>query len=315
MKFSKKLANFKEKLIDLATGRAIRRRYVIYYVVGFIVGLALAWFWLENRVNNADYYLKLANKGLVELNKNHAKEAGAVEEIKNNVRQAVFVSGAKDPAVAEMAARISEGLIRFDQNSLITASEYYDLQTQLEPNNPWPYWRKAVLRLDTVSGPNEDGRRQIYLQALMQVEQAIALNPEFAEAYYTKAVILEGKNEFDLAIEAAKTSLLIKNNPRTSLTLARLLLNRGFSRRGQQSDLSKNSKIHENTDLTTVRNLLLPLANNGSEQLNALYLLIDLESRLGNKKLAQSYSEKLLKLLPNGEQKQQQAERIKALAR
>lgn len=313
MKFINKLANIKDKTLSALEGKTIRRRYVIFYVGGFVLGLGFAWFWLADRLNNPEYYLRSANTELVELTRHPKDAAKLITKVRQDVRQAVYLSGASDPRVAEAAAQISEALISFDQNSLITASEYYDLQSELEPGNAVPYWRKAVLRVDSAEAMSDEGRRQVYLQALMQVEQAINIDPKFAEAYYTKAVILEKKDEFDLAIEAAKTSLVLSNNPRTSLTLSRLLLNRGFSRRGQSAEAIAAKKLQENADLSTARNLLLPLSSGGPEQLNALYLLVDLESRLGNQALALAYCQKLAGLLPDGEQKSAQLRKIEEL--
>ncbi|MEI8361483.1 MAG: tetratricopeptide repeat protein [bacterium] len=299
MSFKLKLANIKYIFSDINFFRRGSTTQRKIWLVSLVLGLIIGWSWFILRINNPNYYLKLADKGLVEL-KNGQKSPKVIGKIASNIRQAVFLD-AKNPAVAETAAQMSEALSAYDPLAITSAMNYYDLEISLMSANPVPELRLAHIKANLKAYEIGTIENSTLSQALKHVDRAISLDPKYAEAYFEKALILEKLEEYDLAIEAARTSLVLASSDRVNFTLARLLFNRGFSRTGQKDQ----GVITKNTDLVQAKMILLSLADQGAEQLNALYLLVDMVSRLGDKKEMALYGDKLLGKLPNGQQKEQ----------
>jgi tetratricopeptide (TPR) repeat protein len=281
------LARIRSKIYSVLHRDALKRQKRALLVIFVLTFLGVGWVVFVSRINNAYFYLNLANQQLIELSQN-GSDAELVGEIKTNVRRAVMISP-YDGAVAEGAAQITEALAKYDPEAAELASGYYDLVVQLEPLNAKMHLKLANIHLAS----------ERYSSALALVDEVIRLDPKLADGHLTRAIVLEQIGDFDRAIESAKTSILLGDNDRAKFTLARLLYNRGSSKRGQGA----NSKFTDNADLRAAKDLLSSLSVTGKEQLNALYLLAKLELRLGNKTKAQVHANKLVMLLPEGDQK------------
>lgn len=262
----------------------------------------------------ANNYMSLANQEALG-NKNQ-------EVIQNNLSLAIE-TGKKGVDLApnrasnnELLALIYENASFYTRGALEWADTYYNKVIDLEPDNPTPYLRMALINMARSNAETDKAEKEIYINdAIKKYGQALEKKSDFAAAYYGQAIAEEKLAKLDDAIEQLKKAVLLaRDNVDYRFELGRLYFNRGVINpslsqnsaadiaKGQANDSSLSVQPHKtdgsfngrNDDLNTSEQIFLSLVQANPNHANAWYSLAMLYQKVGETENARKAVAQLL---------------------
>lgn len=197
------------------------------------------------------YYISLANNYMGLANQS-ALSGNDTATIGENLSKAIE-AGKKAVDIApnngannESLALIYENASFYTRGALEWAENLYKKDMELDPNNPVPHLRMALVNMARANVETDQEEQKFYInEAIKKYDEAIVKKEDLAPAYYGKAVAQEKLSNLNDAIEQLKKANLIDgNNLDYRFELGRLYFNRGVS----QPDLSQSAsnQITEN---------------------------------------------------------------------
>lgn len=302
---------------------------------------AIAASGLENKIAHLDratqlapyqdsYYLTLANHYMALANQ--AAIAGRDQaEIGNNLslaiergKKAVEIVGNK-AANNESLALIYENASFYTRGALEWAEQLYNRVIQLDPKNPTPYLRIALVNMARSNAEQDSEEKKFFInEAIKFYDNAIDRKGDLAAAYYGKAIAFEKLANNDDAIEQLRqANLIARNNLDYRFELGRLYFNRGvtqpkISQEAYQeiavNDINPDgstsspelsvtpqqptgSVITKNDDLTAAEQLFLSILLLNPNHANARYSLAVLYQKVGDTQNARIMAQSLLDVL------------------
>ncbi len=198
------------------------------------------------------YFLSLANSYIAQANKAvvDSKDANDINlKLKasiDNGKKAVEISK-NSASNNEALALIYENASFYTRGALDWAEDLYKNITNLEPTNPTPYMRIALVNMARANKETDEGEKKFYInEALSYYDKAIAKKADLAAAHYGKAVANEKLNNIDQSIDdMRKVTLIAGNNIDYQFELGRLLFNRGISSAGIKQTASQDIAVNE----------------------------------------------------------------------
>jgi tetratricopeptide (TPR) repeat protein len=262
------------------------------------------------------YYLIIANS-YMSLANQAANEEKDQSTIGQNLslaidkgRKAVELSPNK-ASNNESLALIYENASFYTRGALEWAETLYKKVSELDPRNPVPELRMALINMARANSESEDSEKEYYInEAIRKYDEAIAKKEDLAAAYYGKAIASENLENIDTAIEELKRANLIAGgNTDYQFELGRMLFNRGVaqpnisqnaSRQIAEEDIvnegeegeedeeisvtpSRNSGviISRNSDIDEAEQVFLNIIKNRPNHANAVYSLAVLYQKIG----------------------------------
>jgi len=278
------------------------------------------------------YYLGLANSYMAIANQK-AVSNGNQADIINNLnaaiadgRKAIEISP-NSAANNEAVALIYENASFYTRGALEWAENLYNKEIELDPQNPTPHLRLALVNMARANAETEDSEKQYDIgEAIKKYDDAIALKADFAAAYYGKAIADERLNNLDDAIEQLKNANIVSaNNADYLFELGRLYFNRGVTKQPNlsqtaaeeiaESDLLPNGAsstteelsvkpsqpaggtIARNNDINAAEQIFLSILAANKNHANALYSLAVLYQKIGENDKARAAVNQLLSVI------------------
>lgn len=266
-------------------------------------------------INLANNYMALANQetqgaknqSVIENSLSLAIEKGkkALEIAPNNV------------ADSEAMALIYENASFYVRGALEWAETLYNKNITLEPDNPTPHIRLALINMARSNNETAKPEQEHYVnEAIKEYDLAIAKKSDFGSAYYGKAVAYEKLGKIDDAIDQLKKAVLLtRDNIDYRFELGRLFFNRGITpgkvsqsatdniTTGSETsqDLSvtggQGGATAKNDDVKTAEQLFLSIIQANPNHANALYSLALLYQKTGETDNAKLAVKELLRIL------------------
>ncbi|MCK5212055.1 hypothetical protein KAJ89_05115 [Candidatus Parcubacteria bacterium] len=278
-------------------------------------------------INLANNYMALANRAAlsgkaqtdVGVNLSQAIEQG---------KMAVEISGNR-ASNNESLALIYENASFYTRGALEWAEQLYNKVIELDPKNPTPHLRIALVNMARANAETDPEEKKYYIsEAIKKYDDSIAKKGDLAAAYYGKAIASEKLGDIDDAIEQLKrASLVARNNLDYRFELGRLYFNRGVSQPQIAQDafdaISKQdltpdlgpgtttpatdlsvtpaqetgSVVKKNSDLQTAEQLFLSIVAVNQNHANAIYSLAVLYQKTGETSNLEAAIDKLLSIL------------------
>jgi len=277
------------------------------------------------------YYLSLANHYMALANQ---EAAGARNQavIENNLSLAIE-RGKKAVELApnkadnnETLALVYENASFYVRGALEWAENLYNKVIELDPVNPMPYLRIALINMARANAETEDSEKEYYInEAIKNYDQAIAKKGDLAAAYYGKAIAYERLNNIDDSVEQLKRAVILdRNNIDYRFELGRLYFNRGVSQpnleqtaaeditkgEGEEEELSVEPDqttgvtTSRNNDLTMAEQIFLSILQINPNHANARYSLALLYQKIDETDNAKIMVKSLLDILQDEQTKQ-----------
>lgn len=161
------------------------------------------------------------------------------------------------------------------------AYDAYDGAVSIEPKNPMYPVNKARIRIMQAEGKEGKEKDDMYAEADRFIGEALVLKANYGEAWYQKALLLEGKKDLDGSVDTAKKALEATRDTRTGFLLARL-----YQERNKDGD-AKNAE-----------GILNAILGVNDKEVNAQLSLAGLYERTGRTKEAIERYTKVRDLLP-----------------
>ena len=280
------------------------------------------------------YYLNVANQYMALANQ--AAVSGAdPAQIQNNLSQAIEL-GKQGVDISpnrasnnEALALIYENASFYTRGALEWSESFYNRVKELEPTNPTPDLRIALINMARANVETDPDERAFFInEAIKKYDASIAKKNDLAAAYYGKAIAYERLQDIDQAIEQLKqANLVARNNIDYLFELGRLYFNRGVtqpnlaqtaSQRIAEADISPEeetgtSTIEEelsieqeeptgtitstNEDLTLAERIFVTIIQANPNHANARYSLAVLYQKIGDTEKAGSQARALLNIL------------------
>ncbi|RLC35933.1 hypothetical protein DRH27_06040, partial [Candidatus Falkowbacteria bacterium] len=180
------------------------------------------------------YYLNLANSYMIMANQSALKGQDQAD-VGTNLSLAIE-KGKKAVEIASNKAANNEslGLIYenasfYTRGALEWSEQLYKKVTELEPQNPVPYMRLALVNMARSNAETDITEKEFYIsEAIKRYDEAIAKKGDLAAAYYGKAIASQTLGDSDNAIEELKrANLVARDNLDYRFELGRLYFNRG----------------------------------------------------------------------------------------
>lgn len=274
------------------------------------------------------YYIGLANNYIALANK-IALTSGLNADVVKNINLAI--SSAKkaveiNPAKAvnnELLALIYENAAVYTKGGIIEYMKYltdsYDKVIELDPNNPVPYFRLALINVARANVEQDQKEKTKYMsEAIKQYDLAISKKSTLSEAYYGKGIAYERLSNLNEAIEQVKSAVYNSNqNVDYIFELGRLYYNRGVSNAvlapEPKSETTEEGeavppepsgkKILRNTDINTAEQIFLQILQAVNNHANTQYSLALLYKTIGENDKAKIMVSQLLSTLQDEQQK------------
>lgn len=200
------------------------------------------------------YYLSMANQYMALANQaasNNDDQTVIGQNLSKaieNGRKAVEISPNK-AANNESLALIYENASFYTRGALEWAENLYKTLSELDPLNPIPNLRMALINMARANTETEQSEINYYVgEAIKRYDEAVTKKPNLAAAYYGKAIAQEKLGNTDASIEELKrANLSAGNNVDYQFELGRLLFNRGVAQPNLTQEASR--QITEN-DIT-----------------------------------------------------------------
>jgi len=258
-----------------------------------------------------------ANQSLIQ-----SSLAKAIEEGK----KAVEINPNK-AANNESLALIYENASFYTRGALDWAEDHYKKVIELDPKNPTPYLRTALINMARANAETDTEEKDYYIgEAIKNYDDAISKKGDLAAAYYGKAIASEKLNMIDDAIvQLQRANLVSSNNLDYRFELGRLYFNRGVSNSTLKQTASKEIAVNEidpnseetegeelsiqptrttttsfiekNNDLVTAEQFFLSIIQLNPKHANAMYSLAVLYQKTGENDNAKIIVNALLEVL------------------
>ncbi|MFH1427090.1 MAG: hypothetical protein ABIG60_00990 [Patescibacteria group bacterium] len=278
-----------------------------------------------------NYYLVLANNYMAIANE---EAIGNQDQaiIENNLSQAIEV-GKKAIELApnkaannESLALVYENASFYTRGALEWAEDLYNKLAILEPDNPVPHLRIALINMARANAETDETEQRFYInEAVKKYDEAISKKEDLSSAYYGKAIAEERLTNNDEAIEQLKRAVILaRDNVDYRFELGRLYFNRGASQpniaqnatqeiteeeinleeggaEGEDLSVQTNQPTGgvsaRNDDLTMAEQIFLSILQLNPNHANALYSLGLLYQKIGETDNARIVVASLLNLL------------------
>lgn len=188
-------------------------------------------------------YLDVANEKLAQADKKGEKISQEVQQI---VNESVF-SIAKgrellpgNVSAQESLAQVLESLGSFDDEFAV-----YQEAQKIEPKNPAYPVKMAQIRI-AQGLQNENVKDARLAEAEKLVESALALKPDYGDAFVQKALLWEVRKNLDKAVEFSQKALQYNRDVQTGLLVARILQERNADGDTQAAENILNSILGVN---------------------------------------------------------------------
>ena len=280
------------------------------------------------------YYISLANNYMALANqaalsgKNQADVGVNLSQAIENGKQAVEISGNR-ASNNESLALIYENASFYTRGALEWAEQLYNEVIKLDPKNPTPHLRIALVNMARANAETDPEEKKYYIsEAIKKYDDSIAKKGDLAAAYYGKAIAAEKLGDSDDAIEQLKrANLVARNNLDYRFELGRLYFNRGvlqpqiaqdafdkISKQDLTPDLGPGtttpavelsvtpaqetgSVVKKNSDLSAAEQLFLSIVAVNQNHANAIYSLAVLYQKTGETNNTQAAVDKLFSIL------------------
>ncbi|GEM_PF-790353 len=300
-------------------------------------------------INLADSYVALANRE-ANAGKDKDKILTYLNYAINYARAAVEIAPEKAgnneilALVYENAAVYTNGGITVWARSL---EDLYAKIIELDPNNPVPYFKLALLNVARANAAQNDAEKEkFFKEAIEKYDLAIAKKGDLAIAYYGKGVAYEKLKNTDEAINQLKLAVSNSGNNRDyAFELGRLYFNRGVAKgevlnreiksakkETAESDMEEEGGdgeeltietaapptkkiIKRNKDINTANQIFLSILQTEKNHANSLYSLALLYDAVGEKDNSRTAAQRLLSILQDERQKDQVREQFKDVLR
>ncbi len=294
-------------------------------------------------ISLANQYMALANRTALQPGADQTKIQRYLSLAINAGQKAISISP-NNAADNEALALIYENASFYTRGALEWAERLYKKVIELDPNNPTPYLRIALVNMARANAETDQAEKKYYIQeAIKKYDEALDKKNDLAAAYYGKAIAYEKLGEIDKAIEQMKTAaVLARNNADYLFELGRFYFNRGVAK---QPNLSQQATkkiaeesikpkegtttpaqelsvtptptakktIAKNKDLATAESLFQAILRQNPNYANSLYSLALLYQKVGQNEKASIYVKRLLKILKNSKQRQAVEAQFKGL--
>jgi tetratricopeptide (TPR) repeat protein len=263
------------------------------------------------------YYLNLANNYMAIANQG-ALSGKSQTDIGVSLSQAIE-SGKKAVDLSQNRASNNESLALIYENAsfytrgaLEWAEQLYKKVKELDPRNPVPDLRMALINMARANAETDIEEQKFYIgEAVKKYDESIKLKGDLAAAYYGKAIAHEKLGEADEAIEQLKRANLVsRNNLDYRFELGRLYFNRGVAQpkiaQDNFAEITENdinadtnasstperplsvspnqatgNVVNKNVDLDAAEQLFLSIVAANPNHANALYSLAVLYQKTG----------------------------------
>lgn len=288
------------------------------------------------------YYLNLANNYMAKAN-TAATTGGQQDKVAEFLGKAIDY-GKKSVAIAPNKAANNESLALIYENAsfyargaLESSEFYYKKVEELDPNNPAPHLRIALVNMARANSETDEEEKKYYInEAIKKYDESITIKSDLAAAYYGKAIAYEKLGNIDKSIEELSRANISSGNQNIDylFELGRLYFNRGVSNMvldqtasqkiaenditpssGTSTptveDLSINSSKSNGTfgarnqDLNNAEQLFLSIIKANSNHANALYSLAVLYQKIRENDNARTVVNRLIDVLQDNNQKDQ----------
>jgi len=256
----------------------------------------------------ANSYMTLANQAATE-GKDQTTIGTDLSLAISKGQQAVNLSPNK-AANNESMALIYENASFYARGVLDQADLLYKKEIELDPNNPVPNLRMALINMakSNAEAKDEDKKYDVN-EAIRRYDEAIAKKGDLAAAYYGKAIAYEKLGSIDSAIDQLKRANLASgNNVDYQFELGRMLFNRGVAQpniaqnasqqiaekditpgqNGANDNLSvqpssnSGAVITRNSDISEAEQIFLNIIAANDKHANAIYSLAVLYQKVGD---------------------------------
>lgn len=274
----------------------------------------------------ANYYIAAANQEASSGGKNQA----LIQENLNNAIVKARQGQELNPNYVgnnESLALIYENASFYTRGALEFAEQNYNKVIELEPQNPVPHLRLALINMARSNAEQDAKEKEYYInEAIKRYNEAIAKKNDFAAAFYGKAVAYEQLKKADDSIEQMKSAVVYASqNIDYQFELGRLLFNRGVTKpnleqtaskqitegdlndqqrtSGEREDLSvqpdqaTGATVNLNDDLKGAEQIFLAIVQANPNHANALYSLGLLYQKSSQTEKAKTHVKKLLEVL------------------
>lgn len=267
----------------------------------------------------ANQYLTLANRGAVGGNDPNvitANLAAAIDMGKKGLDIAP-----NNAANNEALALVYENASFYVRGALEWAEGLYKKVAELDPQNPTPALRVALINMARANLTQDEKEKSDYInEAVKNYEQAIGKKADLAAAYYGEAIAYEKLTQIDKGIEQLKKAVIFSNNNLDyRFELGRLYFNRGVAKQpsinqaasenivkeqGAEGELSVSpdrpvsDTISANEDLKTAEQIFTGILAVNPGHANSLYSLALLYQKTNQISKAREMVRTLLNILP-----------------
>lgn len=283
-------------------------------------------------INLANHYINLANQQAGQ-NQSYENYLGLAIE---NGRKAVEISPNK-ASVNEALALIYENSSFYARGALEWSENYYNTVIELDPNNPTPYVRLALISMAKAGLETDPTEKEFFIkEAIKKYESATQLKGDLAAAYYGKGIAYENLANIDEAIEQLKQAVISgRNNVNYRFELGRLYFNRGVTQPSLAQAASQDITIDDisepgleegeegiaeeeisvtpsqpvaqtmgrNEDINLAEQIFLSIIRDVSNHANAYYSLAVLYQKIGESENQNTIVNSLLGVLTNEDDK------------
>ncbi len=291
--------------------------------------MSLASFQDNYFLSAANYYMSLANQ--------EATSGGDQAKIQNYLNNAVQLGKQGldlNPNFVgnnEALGLIYENASFYTRGALEWAETYYNKVSELEPINPVPAFRIALINMARANQQEDENEKSYYVnEAIKKYDEAIAKKNDLAAAYYGKGIAYEQLQKTDDAIEQLKSAAVYSgNNIDYEFELGRLYFNKGVTqpnlfqsatkeiaedtiKDGQQppADLSvqpdgaTGGTQKLNDELSMAEQIFLSILQANPNHANSLYSLALLYQKTNQLDNSMLLVKKLLEVVPDDETKE-----------
>lgn len=276
------------------------------------------------------YYLNMANNYMALANQEAMSEAKDQNKIQTYLSSAVN-AGKKaleiNPNQAgnnESLALIYENASFYTRGALEWAENLYNKVAELEPDNPVPHLRIALINMARSNAETEKGEKEFYInEAIKKYDEAIAKKNDFAAAFYGKGIAYEALGKNAEAIEQLKSSVIFaQDNVDYQFELGRMYFNRGITNPNisqnnpeaiaeaevENKDTASenlsvdansvaNGSVKKSEDLANAEGLFLNILQQNPNHANVLYSLALLYQKTGETDNAKIAVKRLLEVV------------------
>lgn len=279
------------------------------------------------------YYLIIANSymGLANQAANEGKDQTTIGQnlslAINKGRKAVELSPNK-AANNESLALIYENASFYTRGALDWADNLYNKEIELDPINPIPNLRMALINMARANAETADSEKKYFInEAIRRYDEAISKKGDLAAAFYGKAIAYEKLENVDQAVEQLKrANLAAGDNADYKFELGRMLFNRGvaqpnitqnatqeiaendISPEGEEGEVisveptsSSGAVIDKNADINEAEQIFLNILSTNENHANAIYSLAVLYQKVGDGANVSKMVKKLLEIVTDQE--------------